>query len=228
MNNPFDKKWQNTVRQGAEELGISLDQAGLDLFSLHAVELIRWNRKTNLTAITDPFEVALKHFVDSIALAFHVPDGSRVMDLGSGGGFPGFPLKVVRPGINLVMADASRKRVSFLKHLIRTSGMMDVIAVHARAEELGYESGFFENFDFVVSRAFTSLEKFALMAAPFLKNNGKALAMKGKITDEEIHGLSKAGGSKEKWQVDTVYYLLPFENHERTIVTLQSLHGLKV
>lgn len=219
----FGKKWQDIIKDGARSLNVYPEEGALTVFSLHATELIRWNRKMNLTAITDPLEVAIKHFVDSIALVPYLPETGKILDLGSGGGFPGLPLKIVRPSLDLTMVDASRKRVSFLKNFIRLSGISNVNAIHARGEELCRANGFSHAFDFVVSRAFTSLNKFVAMAEPFIKKNGCILAMKGKVDNVETDAVLD-----EKWQVQTMSYQLPFGDHERSIVIVTHPGSLSV
>lgn len=230
----FDKQWQQTVVQGADAFGVALDSGQIDLLTCHAEELMKWNRKFNITAIVDPHEVAVKHFIDSIALCNHIPDRARVIDLGSGGGFPGLPLKIVKPSIELVMVDASRKRVSFLNHMIRTilaattkaggSGLNSsaMEALHVRAEDLSRDEGYARNFDVVISRAFTSLTGFTEMALPFLNDRGIILAMKGELTPEEITSLDdkKVTAVHTQLRQEITRYLLPFENHRRCVVKL--------
>jgi len=228
----FDKKWQKTVAEGAAAFDIKLDQAQIDLLTCHATELIKWNKKFNITAIVDPHEVAVKHFIDSLAICRYIPDGARVIDLGSGGGFPGIPLKIAKPSVDLVMVDASRKKVSFLKQMIRTvlSGIAaedsstlkkpGMEALHVRGEQLGKEDGYARSFDVVISRAFTSLSGFFEMALPFLNDTGYILAMKGDLTSEELALLddkSFDGGCIEIMK-EVIPYTLPFENYRRCVV----------
>lgn len=217
----FDKKWQQTVARGSLTFGVELSSKQLDLLRCHAEELIRWNQKFNITSIVDPFEVALKHFIDSIAITPFILENSKVIDLGSGGGFPGVPLKVVNPSLEIVMADASRKKVSFINDLIRRVGLTGANAIHCRAEQLGKEPDYSHQFDFVVSRAFTALDKFTDMALPLLKERGAILAMKGVLKPDELAPLA----SREDVVVKVSDYLLPFGEHKRSIVTIKRVNS---
>ena len=106
----FNDKWKNTIKNGCKSFEISLSEHQLDLCAAHAAHLHMWNKTINLTAIKDPYEIALKHFIDSIALMPHIPKQARVLDIGSGGGFPGFCLKIANPELNIVMIDSAKKK----------------------------------------------------------------------------------------------------------------------
>lgn len=215
---PFGEAWKQMVKSGSDQLGIALSPDHLGTMALHGTELLKWNRKFNITSITDPREMATKHFIDSLAIAPHIPENARVLDMGSGGGFPGVPLKVVRPDLEVVLVDASRKRVSFLNRLVSLTGLKSITAVHARAEILAKDTAFAGRFDVVTSRAFTALDRFVVLAAPFLSPSGIILAMKGRTGNEEAHTVSLS-----KYEVNTISYLLPFEDHGRTIVSVKPL-----
>ncbi len=223
-----DGLWQKLIMEGAHALGYPLVPDKIDMLQFHALELMKWNEKFNITAIVDPEAVAIKHYVDSMAIAPYIPDHSRVIDLGSGGGFPGIPLKIMKPSIDLVMVDASRKRVSFLNHVCRMLqskwDLKGTAALHVRGEDLGKEEAYSATFDVVVSRAFTDLASFAEMALPFLNKNGFVLAMKGDVGEDELAGIKKIPlrGSKEGAEVKHEHYsyILPLEGHQRSIVKL--------
>jgi 16S rRNA (guanine527-N7)-methyltransferase len=191
----------------------------------HARELIQWNRVTNLTAITDPIEVALKHYVDALAAAPWIGDRARVLDAGSGGGFPGIPLNIVRPDLSVTMVDSVRKKVSFLKHAVRTLGLSRIDAVHGRLEDLGLLPDYRGKFDRVVCRAFSSLDNFASLALPFLSPGGCLLAMKGprancanEPADQKDDGVITLGGTS--FSVHIHRYRLPFLDAQRSLVRL--------
>jgi len=218
LNNKFGNKWQETLVKLAGDVGVSLNKDQLDIIVFHAQELIKWNKKFNITAIVDPFEILIKHFIDSFALKNHVSDNAYVLDLGSGGGFPGFPLKVIRPDLKILMADSSRKKISFLKYLIINSGLENIEAINARGEKLSQDKIYFNKFDFVVSRAFTGLDKFVYMSLPFLNEQGTILAMKGNISKKEQNSISK-----DKFDINVIRYLLAFEDHKRSIVKINKV-----
>jgi 16S rRNA (guanine527-N7)-methyltransferase len=204
VKDKFDDHWKAMVAGGAEQVGVILEKSQLDAMAFHASELIKWNKKFNITAITDPVEMAVKHFVDSIALVPCVPVGAAVVDLGSGGGFPGIPLKICRPDVHVVMVDASRKKVSFLNHVVRMEKLPHAIAVHSRVEDLGRDEKFAGRFDMVVSRAFTALGRFVDLAVPFLSDHGKIVAMKGNLSGEEVGEVDL-----NRFDVNVTRYCLP-------------------
>lgn len=213
----FDKEWQKTVEIGISNFGVRLSSHQLDLLAMHAEELIKWNSRFNITAIVEPFDVALKHFIDSIAVSPLIPDGSKVVDLGSGGGFPGIPLKVVNPSLEVVMVDSSRKKVNFINDIIRKTGLSGAKAIHCRAEQLAKEPEYAHQFDFAVSRAFTALNGFTEMALLFIKNTGTLLAMKGELKTDELTPV------RNRKDITTTIseYTLPFEHHKRSIVKIK-------
>jgi len=193
------KKWRDMIRQGADDFNVPVNETTASLFALHASELMAWNKKINLTTILDPLEVAVKHFIDSIVPAPLIPKGGRVLDIGSGGGFPGLALKAARPDMDMVMVDASQKKIHFLKHVIRKTGMENITAIHGRAEDLAKDPGFNGSFDVVVCRAFASLGDFFEKGLPFVSKNGFLMAWKGKAGEDEAKEfLSNQGQGRPK------------------------------
>jgi 16S rRNA (guanine527-N7)-methyltransferase len=144
-----------------------------------AGELLRWNRHVNLTAITVLEEVVERHLVDSLTLVSMLSGTERVLDVGSGGGFPGLPLKIVMAGLRLVSVDAVAKKINFQRHVIRRLGLSGCLALHTRIEEVPRWEGFEDGFDVIVSRALASLDDFARLALPSLAPGGRLIAMKG-------------------------------------------------
>jgi len=212
------RQWQTLIEDGAEKLDIRIRREHVEKFTLHARELMKWIRKVNLTAITDPSEVALKHFVDSIIPAAEIKRGSSLIDIGSGGGFPGIPIKIVRPSLNVLLVDSSRKKVNFLKHVIRCTKLSGIDAIHARAEDLPNKYTFAEYFDVAVCRAFSSLDHFADLAIPLLKKRkGSMIAMKGrkKESSKYLHTCGEQGFTIQKST-----YVLPFIQAERTVIKI--------
>ena len=130
------KEWSHLIINGADRFNIDLNHHHTDQYAIHARELTQWTEKINITSITDPFEIAVKHFLDSLAPAPLILPGMKLLDIGSGGGFPGLPLKVLIPSMSVTLIDASRKKVSFLKHVIRTLTLDNIHALHSRAEDL--------------------------------------------------------------------------------------------
>lgn len=155
-------------------------------------ELLRWNRRINLTAITDPAEGIEKHLVDSLTLLPFLEPGERLLDLGSGGGFPGLPLKIVRPDLEVVSVDAVGKKISFQRHVARHLNLSGFTALHCRAEDLPLRSECRQGFDLVVSRAFADIGVFATLARPLLRSTGRIMAMKGPEGRKELAAAHEA------------------------------------
>ena len=209
------EQWKKLVEEGAGNLNIHIDRKIINQFSIHAAELIKWNQKINLTTITDPVEVAVKHFLDSIAPARVIPLCGRMLDIGSGGGFPGIPLKILIPSLSVTLIDASRKKVSFLKHIIRNIKLIEIDARQIRAEELAKEKPAKNCFDVIICRAFSRLDKIILKALPLLAKDGIIIAMKGKISESEIES-----AGKNNLSLAVEKYKLPFLELERTLVII--------
>ncbi len=213
----LNDSWVEIIKTGACKLGISLNSNQLNCICFHASELIKWNKKFNITSITDPFEIAVKHFIDCLAIVPHIPDNAKVLDIGSGGGFPGLPLKIARPSTEIIMIDSSRKKISFLNFLIRSLELTGINAIHTRCEDLSEKKDFKHRFDFVVSRAFTSLERFIDLSLPFLSTNGIILAMKGKDPEKEMLPIQQ-----KKLCMENISYTLPMGKYNRSIIKVTS------
>ena len=216
------REWQNLIIDGAQQLGIAIDERISDAFSTYAAELIHWNRKINLTAITDPRDMAIKHFLDSLAPAKFVPERARLLDIGSGAGFPGIPLKILKPSLSILLIDGVRKKVSFLKHMIRTLNLDQSNALHIRAENLPHHPVCAGGFSAIISRAVSDLTSFIKMAMPLLAKQGVMIAMKAKI-DPKTLGALRAEMSPHQFRLDVEHYSLPIDPKQRAVVLLKSL-----
>ncbi len=211
------RKFKHHLKYGANDLGITVSDLQMELMILHAKELSVWNKKINLTAIKDPLKVAEKHFIDSIAPISFFKNEKYLMDIGSGGGFPGIPIKIMNSSLNVILIDSSRKKVNFLKHVIRTLQLKNIDAIHSRVQDLHGDEAYKNKFDAVISRAFTDLSGFVELAAPFLNNKGTIYAMKGKNAEKEI---TSTISKKFNFQID--HYLLPFEKSDRYVIKLSA------
>ena len=178
----------------------------------------------NLTALTEPEDVALKHFCDSILLLKYaeIPEGSSLIDVGTGAGFPSVPVKIVRPDIKLCLLDSLNKRLTFLTEVVNELNLTDVKIVHSRAEDGAKKAELREKFDFATSRAVAQLNVLSEYCLPYVKVGGAFIAMKGKYSEEEISNAKSAikllGGKTVK--VDT-YNLA--DTSERTIININKL-----
>ncbi len=171
---------------------IELSEEQYKNFDFYETETIEWNKNINLTAITDHDDFILKHFVDSLSIREELEDGSKVLDLGTGAGFPGIPLKIYNRTLNITLMDSLNKRINFLNNVIDKLKLENIEAVHGRAEEMGQNKKYREQYDIVVSRAVANLSTLIEYLAPFAKVNGKIIVMKGPNVDEEIKNASNA------------------------------------
>jgi 16S rRNA (guanine527-N7)-methyltransferase len=227
------QEWQKLLQQLAVAADIHLHEKSLWLLGKFAAELLAWNEKTNLTAITAPAEVAEKHMLDSLIpgkfIQSALPTGAlTLLDIGSGGGFPGIPLKIFMPEIRVTMVDSVRKKINFLKYAILTLKLDGIDAIHARVEDLARQTAFSGGFDVVISRAFTALDRFVMLAVPFIKPGGIIIAMKGKEIQKELDdletmavgpGIYKIGGHHLSLHFEN--YTLPDSGGQRSLVILR-------
>jgi 16S rRNA (guanine527-N7)-methyltransferase len=209
----------NLLTEGAATLAISLTRDQIKAFELYLQELSLWRKKINLTGRKDDRQIILKDFLDSLTLLKYLPQEISVLDLGSGAGFPGIPLGIVRPDLRIVLLEATRKKFFFLKEVLRTSKLKGV-KVRWTGEDRG-TGDLFASFDFVVSRAFGSLLTFASEGVGFLKKGGILLAMKGKRGPEELEGslASLKGMGLELNFLEAIQ--LPYLRHERNLIGLK-------
>jgi 16S rRNA (guanine527-N7)-methyltransferase len=182
---------------GARDLSIALSEVHLALLEVYYRELVEWNLRFNLTAITDRDGVLVRHFLDSLSCLKALPltelsAGARVLDLGTGAGFPGIPLKIVCPGMNLTLVEATGKKVSFLRHLIEALALSGVEIIHERAEALGQDPTHRENYDWVLARAVAEMPTLAEYTLPLARVGGNVLAQKGESAAAEVHRAESA------------------------------------
>jgi len=183
-------------------LGIDLTSAQIDSFQIYYQELIDWNHRINLTAIIDYHDVQVKHFLDSLTVFFGLPEplpkDFKLIDVGSGGGFPGLPLKIIFPQIEMVLLESTNKKADFLKHIVQTLGLDDVDVVAGRAEEMAHLPDYREQFDTVVARGLAEMDVLAELTLPFCRVGGYLIAQKkGEIETElaaSLNAITAMGG----------------------------------
>lgn len=193
-----------TFEKDLQSLKIQLEQYQIEQFMTYYEMLVEKNKVMNLTAITEFEDVMKKHFIDSLTLCKVYPLDYRldILDLGTGAGFPGIPLKIVFPFLNMTLVDSLNKRVLFLQEVIEKLGLEDIRAVHGRAEDLARDAAYREQFDLCVSRAVANLSTLSEYCLPFVKTGGCFVAYKADKVEEEVKQAEKAvkflGGKIEK------------------------------
>lgn len=201
---------RNILIQGSQNLGVKLPEESLEKLCRYHAFLEDKNRVMNLTAITGEKDVAELHFLDSLALlATDDFAGKTVIDIGSGAGFPGIPMKIAEPSLKLTLLDAQQKKVAFLEELCALLQLYDTHCIHARAEEAALLPHMRDSFDFAVSRAVARLNVLAEMCLPFVKPGGSFIAMKGTDSDEEIKEAETAFNKLGAELLKTTKYEIP-------------------
>lgn len=185
------------ISKVAEHLGVVVEEKERCLFSLYCQQLIIWNEKINLVSRRNTEGVLRKNFVDSlIILPYLSVRTSTLLDIGTGGGFPGIPLKILCPTLQVTLVESSRKKVSFLKHVVSYLGLKGIEIIHARAEDLHREERLLYTFDVVISQAAFKLVDFLRIAEPFLSSYGRLMAIKGREREEEKRELKEMARQK--------------------------------
>ncbi len=208
-----------------EKMNINENQA--KLFNEYMQLLLEWNEKINLTAITQKDEIILKHFIDSLTISKYIQKNQRIIDVGTGAGFPGIPLKIVNPDLNITLLDSLNKRINFLNEVIDKLKLTEIEAVHGRAEDLGRNKKYRESFDVAVSRAVANLSTLLEYLMPFVKVGGTCICMKGPNIEKELEEGKRAivelGGRIQK--IDKFY--LPDSDIERNIIIIKKVNKIK-
>ncbi|ADL54035.1 16S rRNA (guanine(527)-N(7))-methyltransferase RsmG [Clostridium cellulovorans] len=184
------------MKKSAENEGLMFDEIKYNQFIKYKNLLKEWNEKINLTAITEDEEIIKKHFIDSIKIFRFSPLSkmNNIIDVGTGAGFPGLPIKIVNPDIKVTLLDSLNKRVNFLNTVISELGINNIDAIHGRAEEFSRKEEHRGQFDGAVSRAVANLTVLSELCIPYVKNNGYFIALKGPAVEEEIKQAKKAIG----------------------------------
>ena len=197
----MEDNFEKFFRDKALENDIMISKKQMDLFYQYMINLIEWNKNINLTAIKDEKEIVIKHFIDSIIMSKEIT-GKRIIDIGSGAGFPGIPLKIINDELDVTLIDAVNKKVNFMNSIIELLNLKNIIALHVRAEDLAHENEYREKYDIAISRAVANMNTLVEYMLPFVKVGGKCICMKGPSGLEESQlaqgAIEKLGGKIEK------------------------------
>lgn len=221
-------EFTDILKARGEENGIVFSETQLNQFEIYFKALAEWNEFMNLTAITDMDGVALKHFVDSVIMLKYVevPENCKMVDVGTGAGFPSVPLKIMRPDIELTLLDSLNKRLKFLAELCTRLGITCEI-VHSRAEDGGAADAYHEKFDMAVSRAVAAMEKLSGYCLPFVKKGGRLAALKGPALGEELEK-GKAEIEKHGGKVSALHEYQLKDAGDRTIVEVVKIKSVPI
>ena len=214
---------RETLLEATEDFKIKLSEEQLSQLEAYHTLLSEWNEKINLTAITDDRGVAVKHFADSMTIFnyFDIPQNARVIDVGTGAGFPGLVLKIVRPDIELTLLDSLQKRLNFLSTVLDALHL-DATLIHSRAEEGGQNMNLRESYDLAVSRAVAQLNILSEYCLPYVRLSGRFIDFKGSA-DDELQAAKKAVGILGGRIGKTPVFELPMEGGTRTLIEIEKV-----
>lgn len=216
------EEWKKKLKEQAQSLKIELKEEQLEAFYSYMEQLQEWNQKINLTAITKPDEILQKHFIDSLTILPYLKANASVIDVGTGAGFPGIPIKIAEETISITLLDALGKRVNFLNEVIKKIGLSNINSFHLRAEEGAKDLKLREQFDVAVSRAVAPLPTLVEYLLPFVKIGGRCICMKGSNVEEIDHSkkaIEILGGKIERISE----FALPNSDIRRTIIIIEKI-----
>lgn len=179
-------EFEKIMIEYGKKINIKFTKEQLTKFYEYMNLLLQWNEKINLTAIIEPKEIILKHFIDSLTINRYLKENSKLADVGTGAGFPGIPLKIVRPDLKITLVDSLNKRINFLNEVITRLNLKEISTVHSRIEDFGKNKEYREKFDFVTARAVANLSVLSEYLLPISKVGGKCICMKGSNVEEEL------------------------------------------
>ena len=218
--------FEETLLNEAKKIEVDLDDDQIFKLKKYKELIKEWNNKVNLTAITEDSQIIMKHFIDSLKVVKYIKEKSKVIDIGTGAGFPGIVIAIYfKNNVEVTLMDALKKRIFFLEEVIKVLGLKKVNIIHARAEEFGRKEEYRESYDYVVSRAVAPLNILLEYDIPFLKVNGKCLLLKGTKLNEELNN-AKAALKLLNSKVTNIYrygYISNNEEYIRNIVEIEKL-----
>ncbi len=221
------EQFKELMLDNVKELNIELTDAQLEQFYKYMNILLEWNKVMNLTGITEPKEVITKHFIDSLTVLNRIDKSATIVDVGTGAGFPGIPIKIVFPNTKIVLLDSLNKRINFLNEVIKELKLEDIETIHGRAEDFGRDKKHREKYDIAIARAVAPLNILLEYLMPFVKTKGKCICMKGSNLQEEIENSNKAIKILKGKIVDVNSFYIPKTDIGRTIVEIEKQSNLE-
>ena len=204
-------------------ININISEDEIENFKIYMELLLEWNEKINLTAITDENDIVLKHFVDSLTIKKYISENEKIIDIGTGAGFPGIPLAIMNKYNEITLMDSLNKRIVFLNDVIDKLKLNNVKAIHSRAEELARNKNHREKYDVAVSRAVANLSTLVEYMLPFVRIGGKCICMKGPNIEEELKNAKKAIKELGGEVIKIENFKLPESDNERNIVIIKKI-----
>ena len=219
MNDDFNNK----MIELSKKIDINLTETQIKKFFEYMQLLLEWNEKINLTAITEVDDIILKHFIDSLTVIKYIKENDKIIDVGTGAGFPGIPVGIINLDADITLLDSLNKRINFLNEVCNKLELKNIRTIHGRAEDFGQTKETRENFDIAVSRAVANMTTLVEYLIPFVKVGGCAICMKGPEIDEELSkakfAIKELGGKVEKVEK----FILPNSDIERNIVIIKKI-----
>ncbi len=214
-------EFSNLMKEYGKEIQIKFTEEQLQKFYKYMNMLIEWNKKINLTAIIEPKEIILKHFIDSLTILKYVNDNEKMLDVGTGAGFPGIPIKIMNSNIEITLLDSLNKRINFLNEVINKLELKNISAIHSRIEDYGKNNKYREKYDIVTSRAVANLATLSEYMLPMLKIKGKSICMKGSDIKEEVKNSKRAIDILGGEIVNIEELVLPKSDNRRNLIIIE-------
>lgn len=215
------KEFSDLMIEYGKEINMVFTEEQLQKFYQYMNLLIEWNEKINLTAIVEPKEIILKHFIDSLTIVQYIKPNESVIDIGTGAGFPGIPIKIVREDLQITLLDSLNKRIKFLDEMINVLNLKNINAIHARIEEYGKNKQYRETYDVATSRAVANLATLSEYMLPMVKVKGRAICMKGSDVSDEIFKSKNAVKILGGEIVDIQNFTLPKSDYKRNLIFIE-------
>lgn len=220
------EEFEKTMVNNIKELNINLSEMQIEQFYKYMNVLIEWNKVMNLTGITEPKEIITKHFIDSLTILKYINENDTIIDVGTGAGFPGIPIKIAFPATKVVLLDSLNKRIDFLNEVIKKLNLKEIKTIHGRAEDCGRDKEYREKYDIAVARAVAPLNVLLEYLMPFVKTRGECLCMKGSSSKEELdkseEAIRKLGGKV----IETKEFSISNTDIKRKIIRIKKIKNI--